>query len=67
MTAELAGTHFISVEEYLEGEERAEQKHEYLAGVVYAMAGGTKEHSAVAANLLGLLHAARLNAETEKK
>ncbi len=58
MTAELAASQHITVEDYLAGEERAEQKHEYLAGVVYAMAGGTKEHSAVAANLLGLLHAA---------
>ena len=58
MTAELATAPFITVEEYLNGEDLAEQKHEYLAGVVYAMAGGTKEHSAIAANLLGLLHAA---------
>ena len=57
MTAELAASHFISVEEYLEDEDRAEQKHEYLAGVVYAMAGGTFDHSAIATNLLGLLHA----------
>ncbi len=52
MTAELATTHYITVEDYLAGEERAEQKHEYLAGVVYAMAGGTREHSAIATNLL---------------
>jgi Uma2 family endonuclease len=57
MTAERAASHHISVADYLGGEERAEQKHEYLAGVVYAMAGGTFEHSAIATNLLGLLHA----------
>lgn len=57
MTAELAANYLLSVEEYLDGEERAEQRHEYLAGVVYAMAGGTFEHSAIATNLLGLLHA----------
>lgn len=52
MTAELAAAHFITVEEYLDGEELAEQKHEYLAGVVYAMEGGTFAHSAIASNLL---------------
>jgi Uma2 family endonuclease len=52
MTAELAASQYISVEDYLAGEERAEQKHEYLAGVVYAMAGGTFAHSAIASNLL---------------
>ena len=57
MTAEFAASQYISVEDYLDGEERAEQKHEYLAGVVYAMAGGTIAHSAIATNLLGLLHA----------
>jgi len=57
MTAELATAHYISIEEYLEGEILAEQKHEYLAGIVYAMAGGTKEHAAIASNLIGLLHA----------
>ena len=52
MTAELAPARFITVEEYLAGEELTEQKHEYLAGVVYAMAGGTFAHSAIATNLL---------------
>jgi Uma2 family endonuclease len=57
MTAELAANHLLSVEDYLAGEEHADQRHEYLAGVVYAMAGGTFDHSAIATNLLGLLHA----------
>ena len=52
MTAELAVSQHISVEEYLAGEELAPQKHEYLAGVVYAMAGGTFAHSAIASNLV---------------
>jgi Uma2 family endonuclease len=56
MTAELAASHFISVEDYLAGEERAEQKHEYLAGIVYAMAGATNAHNIIASNILGLLH-----------
>lgn len=52
MTGELAAIQHLSVEEYLAGEELAPQKHEYLAGIVYAMAGGTFAHSAIATNLL---------------
>ena len=46
-----------SADEYLAGEELAEQKHEYLNGAVYAMAGGTQRHSALAVNVVSLLHA----------
>jgi len=44
MQAALGGE-FISVEDYLAGEEAGEMKHEYVGGVVYAMAGTTKEHN----------------------
>lgn len=47
----------VSVEEYLEGEIVSEIRHEYLGGAVHAMSGGTVDHSAVAANLLGILFA----------
>jgi len=40
----------ISVHEYLLGEQTALQKHEYVNGVVYAMAGGSVQHSRVASN-----------------
>ena len=43
-------------EEYLAGEELAEQKHEYLNGVVYATAGGTMRHSALAVRIVALLY-----------
>jgi Uma2 family endonuclease len=41
---------FISIEDYLAGEELAETKHEFLGGTVHAMVGGTNDHAAVAAN-----------------
>lgn len=43
--------HWISVAEYLQMEEIAEYKSEYCNGEVFAMAGGTARHSAIAANL----------------
>ena len=42
----------ISVEEYLAGELVSPVKHEYLAGVVYAMAGATNVHNTIATNLI---------------
>ena len=47
----------ISVRDYLAGERSARRKHEYVDGVVYAMAGGTVQHSRVASNATGTLHA----------
>lgn len=47
----------ISVENYLAGEQRARLKHEYVAGMIYAMAGGTYAHSLIASNVLGELYA----------
>ena len=44
----------ISPEEYLEGELSSEIKHEYIAGQVYAMSGGTMNHQRVALNFLRL-------------
>lgn len=41
----------ISVREYLEGEEVSDVKHEYVGGLVYAMAGATREHNVIAGRL----------------
>jgi Uma2 family endonuclease len=41
--------------EYLALERDALAKHEYLDGVIYATAGGTPEHSALAANVIRAL------------
>lgn len=42
----------ISVEDYLAGELVSPVKHEYLGGVVYAMAGATNAHNLIAGNVL---------------
>ena len=57
MTAELTASHHLTVEEYLAGEERAVEKHEYVDGSVYGIDEKSFAHSAIATNLLGLLHA----------
>jgi Uma2 family endonuclease len=46
----------ISVEDYLAGELESPVKHEYLGGVVYAMAGARNAHNIIATNTLGSLH-----------
>jgi Uma2 family endonuclease len=48
--------HLISVEDYLAGELVSPVKHEYLGGVVYAMAGARNVHNLIASNVLGTLH-----------
>ena len=42
----------ISVEDYLAGELKSEVRHEYLRGLVYAMAGTSGEHNIICQNLL---------------
>lgn len=46
----------ISIREYLAGELVSPIKHEFLGGVVYAMAGGRNVHNRISANTLGALH-----------
>ena len=46
---------FVTPDEYLEGEESADCKHEYLNGVVYAMAGGKTEHGQIGLNITAAL------------
>ncbi len=48
----------MTVEEWRALERVSEVKHEYIDGYVYAMAGGSKAHSRIAVNILGLLDAA---------
>jgi Uma2 family endonuclease len=57
MSTSLSTEYFLSPEEYLAGERSSEQKHEYLAGVVYAMAGASMAHHRIADNIVGELNA----------
>ena len=48
-------TTLLSVEDYLSGEQQSPVRHEYIAGAVYAMAGGTDAHNIIAGNFFGEL------------
>jgi Uma2 family endonuclease len=47
--------HSYSYQDYLAIEEHSLVRHEFVAGEIYAMAGGTPEHAALAASVLRLL------------
>jgi Uma2 family endonuclease len=47
--------HRYTYAEYVALEDSSSTKHEYLAGEIYAMAGGSEEHSALAAEVLRAL------------
>jgi len=51
----LGKTHFLSIEDYLAGEENSPFKREYLGGAVHAKAGGSADHAAISANAIGSL------------
>lgn len=48
-----------SIEEYLALQQSSEEKYEYHAGEVFAMAGGTINHNRIAGNLHALINDAR--------
>lgn len=45
-----------TVEEYLARERQSEERHEFLDGVMYAMAGESPEHGIITVNLVAGLH-----------
>lgn len=45
----------ISVDEYLNLEQDAEIRHEYVAGQIYAVAGASEAHNLIVGNILALL------------
>jgi Uma2 family endonuclease len=53
--AQAAPTQPVSPAEYLTAERASQQKHEYLRGRVYAMAGASPKHNLVCGNLIRAL------------
>lgn len=51
-----AETQRCTIAEYLQRERSALEKHEYRDGEILLMAGGTKDHSLVIANVIASLH-----------
>ena len=56
MTAQLVRDFLLTPEDYLAGELISPVKHEYLTGVVYAMAGARNVHNDIAGNIFASLH-----------
>lgn len=55
MSGALKREHFLSVDDYLDGETLAGERHEYIAGRVYALAGASQDHEIVAENLFAVI------------
>ncbi len=54
--ATVSSTQLISVSDYLAGELVSQTKHEFLGGVIYAMAGARNVHNRIAGNVFGSLY-----------
>jgi Uma2 family endonuclease len=48
--------YLYSIEEYLALERGSEERHEYLNGLIYAMAGESPEHGEICTNIVGELY-----------
>ncbi len=48
-------TAFISVSNYLDGEQTSPIRHEYVGGQIFAMSGGSEEHNRIAGNIYASL------------
>jgi len=59
MTALSEPRHHYTYEQYLAFERDAEMKHEYVDGEIYAMAGGSPKHNALASRIGAALEAGR--------
>jgi Uma2 family endonuclease len=53
--AQLAPHHRFTFADYVQIEEHSGIRHEFLDGIIFALAGGTPEHAAIAANVTRLL------------
>lgn len=47
---------YMTEEEYLQEEERATVRHEYVDGYVFAMTGATDAHNVICGNIFSFLH-----------
>jgi len=47
----------MSFDDYLKFEKTSEIKHEYIAGLIYSMAGASRNHNLISVNLISALHA----------
>ena len=56
MTIALRSPRRWSVADYLAFEEHANERHEFIDGVIYAMVGGSDRHNLVTGNLFATLH-----------
>lgn len=45
----------LSIEQYLQWEEQQEEKHEYVNGMIYAMAGAAENHVSITANFTAII------------
>jgi Uma2 family endonuclease len=59
MSASPHSRHHYTYEEYLAYERDSERKHEFAGGEIYAMAGGSLRHSALASRISAALESAR--------
>lgn len=55
MSTQLATEYYRTPEEYLAAELQSEERHEYLAGAVYAMAGSSVRHNRITGNIFSEL------------
>jgi Uma2 family endonuclease len=46
---------YFSADDYLQWEEKQEEKHEYVDGMIYDMAGATEDHIDITTNLTVIL------------
>ena len=49
--------HYVTVDEYLKQEETAVERHQYWNGEIFAMSGGTPNHSLLISNIIAALTA----------
>ena len=48
-------TRYLELEDYLQWEEQQEEKHEYVDGLIYAMAGASESHVGITSNLTSII------------